>query len=739
MAELLFEILSEEVPARMQARAAGDLKRLAGEKLKGAGLTWERLTTFVTPRRLTLLVEGLPERQPDVTEERKGPKDGEPEQALQGFMKGAGLTSLDQAELRDTPKGRFYFAVRHIQGRATRDVLPEVLIEVLRAFSWPKSMRWAENDFRWVRPLQNLLAIFEGERLEGALPLGESHELAFSDSTLGHRFLAPDRFTVRSFDDYRSELEARHVVLEAEERRKSIVEQCSRLAHEAGLAVQPDSALLDEVTGLVEWPCALLGRIPMELMSLPPEVLITSMRSHQRYFSMVKPNGELADRFIVVANMEAPADAPLAATIVAGNERVLRARLADAAFFWEQDRKEPLEARVPALQSMVFHAKLGTLSEKALRMAVLARRLAEHMDADPQQADRAAMLSKADLTTGMVGEFPELQGVMGRYYALNDGETAEVAAAIAEHYAPLGPSDRCPSAPISVAVALADKLDTLAGFWSIGETPTGSKDPYALRRAALGVIRLIVENRLRLPLAVLIAEAAGQVLNELKLREQLEPAQTLDQLIRESDAADRLVDVEAALLEKLDLSEVDEERVRFVVNALLTFIADRVKVTLREKGVRHDLVTAVFNLGGEDDLVRLLARVDALQDFLDSDEGADLLIAFRRAANIVRIEEKKDGRRHKGPADPAALVAEEEKILYQALRAAEEQAIAALRQENFTGAMEVLARLREPVDVFFDQVTVNADDPALRANRLALLAQIGATLGQVADFSAIEG
>lgn len=739
MAELLFEILSEEVPARMQARAAADFARLAKEKLAAAGLTHGRVETFVTPRRLTLVVEDLPERQPDVTEERKGPREGAPPKAIEGFLKAAGLASLEEAELRETGKGRAYFAVRRIEGRATRTILPEILVETLRSLSWPKSMRWAENDFRWVRPLQNLLVIFGGEPLAGHLPLGEGKQLPFSDKTRGHRFLAPESFGVSSFEDYRAKLKKNYVILDAEERRRSILEQCNALAQEEGLAVEPDPGLIEEVTGLVEWPCALLCRIAPEFMSLPPEVLKTSMRNHQRYFSLIRPGGDLGDRFIVVANMEAPMGSDLAATIIAGNERVLRARLADAAFFWEQDRKQKLESRIPALQSMVFHAKLGSLAEKAMRTAVLARRIAELLEVDSEQADRAAMLAKADLTSGMVGEFPELQGVMGHYYALHDGEPAEVARAIAEHYAPLGPNDGCPSAPISVAVALADKLDTLAAFWAIGETPTGSKDPYALRRAALGVIRLIVENRLRLPLASILAEAAAQVLNELKLREELEPVQALDQLIKAGTGRARLVEVEAKLLERLDVAEVDEERVRFVVDALLAFIADRVKVTLREKGVRHDLVAAVFNLGGEDDLVRLLARVEALQNFLESEAGANLLVAFRRAANIVRIEEKKDGRKYQGPANASVLVAEEEKVLHQALLTAERQAVEALEAEDFTGAMEAMARLRKPVDDFFDQVTVNADDPSLRENRLALLSQIGATLGQVADFSVIEG
>jgi len=739
VAELLLEILSEEIPARMQARAADDLKRLASEKLQAAGLTFEALETYVTPRRLALVAEGLPERQPDVAEERRGPKEGAPEQALQGFLKAAGLASLDQAELRETPKGRFYFAVRRVEGRAARTVLPEILVEVLRALGWPKSMRWAEGEFRWVRPLQGLVAVFAGEPLQGSLDLGRGAAIAFGDSSVGHRFLAPEPFVVRDFAGYRDALRERFVLLDPAERRQAIVAQCSAAAHAAGLAVKPDSGLVDEVTGLVEWPCVLTGRIAPELMGLPPEVLTTSMRSHQRYFSLVKPDGTLADRFLLVANMEAPAGSELAKTIVAGNERVLRARLADAAFFWEQDRRHRLETRVPALKPMVFHAQLGSLEEKVLRVAVLARSLAPRVGAEVAAADRAAFLAKADLTSGMVGEFPELQGVMGRYYALNDGEPAEVARAVAEHYAPLGPGDACPSAPVSVAVSLADKLDTLAGFWAIGETPTGSKDPFALRRAALGVIRLIVENGLRLPLATVLGEAVAQVMNELKLRQQLEPIEALDRLVKEGRNGGRFVEFERGLLEALALDEADEERVSYVVDALLSFFADRMKVALRERGVRHDLVSAVFNLGGEDDLVRLLARVEALAAFLTSEDGANLLTAYRRAANIVRIEAKKDGRDYAGPADAALLDAAEEKALHAALEGAERAAGAALECEDFAGAMAALAALRAPVDAFFDRVTVNAEEAALRANRLALLAQIGATLGRVADFSAVEG
>lgn len=509
MAELLVELLSEEIPARMQARAGEDLKRLASEKLAAAGLACQRIDVWVTPRRLALVVEGLPTRQPDVTEEKKGPKVGAPAQATDGFLRANGLASLDEAEVRDTGKGAFYFAVRDIPGRPTAEVVPEVLASVLNAFVWPKSMRWGNRRSRWVRPLHQILAVFDGRPLAGELDLAGTG-FAFQTETVGHRFLAPGRFSVISAADYKAKLEAAFVLVDQQQRRQSVVEQCSRLAHEAGLAVKPDEGLVDEVTGLVEWPVVLMGSIGADFMALPPEVLTTSMRAHQKYFALVDPAGKLADKFLVAANMEAPVGSTRRANIVSGNERVLAARLADAMFFWAQDRKRPLESRVAALKEMVFHAKLGSLEDKVERVTVLALEIAKLIPGadDPDRVRSAARLAKADLTTGMVGEFPELQGVMGRYYALNDGEPAEVAEAVAEHYAPLGPSDTCPSAPVSVAVALADKIDTLVGMFAIGEKPTGSKDPFGLRRAALGIIRLVVENKLRLPLARLFAAAA---------------------------------------------------------------------------------------------------------------------------------------------------------------------------------------------------------------------------------------
>ncbi len=696
MAELLVELFSEEIPARMQARAADDLKRLVTEGLKAANLSFDSAAAYATPRRLALVVDGLPAQQPDLSEEKKGPKYGAPAKAIQGFMKANGIKSLEkEAELRSTDKGDFYFVVRHVAGRPSAEVLPEILAKALTDLPWPKSMRWAADTQRWVRPLHGILAVFDGKPLKGALAMGEGREVAFANTTQGHRFLAPDTFEVSGFADYRAKLAEAKVVLDPAERRATIAEQATALAKKAGVTLKDDAGLLDEVTGLVEWPQVLIGRIDEGFMDLPAEVLSTSMRAHQKYFSTEKPDGSLADRFLVVANMEAAPDSARARTIVAGNERVLRARLADARFFWDQDRQHPLSSRVPALKDIVFHARLGTVAEKVSRLESLAAEISSYVPgADRDEARSAARLAKADLVTGMVGEFPELQGVMGRYYALNDGEAPAVADAVAEHYAPLGPNDACPSAPVSVCVALADKIDTLVGFWMIDEKPTGSKDPYALRRAALGVIRLVVENKLRLPLTKVFAAAQG---------------------------------------EYAGLSAPD------VAGDLLDFFGERLKVVLRDQGVRHDLITAVMARGGEDDLVRLLARVEALSSFLDSDDGANLLVAYRRAANIVRIEEKKDKRAYEGAVEAGALAQEEEKTLFSHLSDAAKGAQSALGSEDFTGAMAALARLRQPVDAFFDEVTVNAEDASLRENRLQLLSAIGATLAEVADFSKIEG
>lgn len=695
MTELLIEFFSEEIPARMQARAADDLKRLVTDKLAANGLSFTRADAHSTPRRLALVVDGLPERTADVREEKKGPRLGSPEQAVAGFLKSAGLDSLDQCEQRDTGKGVFYFAVTEKTGRETAAVLAEIIPAAMAELPWPKSMRWGTGTVRWVRPLHSIIALFGGRVLDGGYEIGGTQgRIAFGNATRGHRFLAPDAVTVESFADYREKLLAAKVLLDREERKARIKADAEALAAARGLTLSPDDALLEEVAGLVEWPVVLMGGIDESFMDVPSEVLITSMRTHQKYFAVLDAEGRMAPHFIVVANTET-VDGGKA--IVAGNERVLRARLSDAKFFWDQDRKTKLEARVPALEKITFHAKLGTVAEKVRRVQLLAAEIARAIGADSDAASRAALLCKADLVTEVVGEFPEVQGIMGRYYALGQGESEAVANAIADHYKPVGPSDSCPTAPVSVAVALADKIDTLVGFFAIDEKPTGSKDPYALRRAALGVIRLVLENGLR----VKLAEAFAAAHSAYKVS-GFAPAGS-------------------------------------VGGDLMSFFADRLKVVLREQGVRHDLVDAVFALGGEDDLVRLLARVKALQAFVGSEEGANLLAAYKRASNIVRIEEKKDGAAFDQPVDAARLAQDEEKALFAALNEASATAEPLLAAEDFAGTMAALAKLRGPVDAFFDKVTVNAEDKELRANRLRLLTQIRRTLNAVAEFSKIEG
>ena len=695
MAELLLEIFSEEIPARMQGRAAADLQRLFTEKLAADGLMPESSRALSGPRRLTLVVNGLPAEQPDRVEEKKGPKVGAPDAAIQGFLRAAGLTSLDQCEVQDDKKGAFYVARRTVRGQPTANALAALVPAVMREFPWPKSMRWGSGDLRWVRPIHSLLCVFG----RAVVPF-EFEGLKSGNTTRGHRLHAPGPLVALGADEYETKLLGARVILDAEARRKIIHEKARERAKDIGGTLVEDPDLVNEVAGLVEWPVVLRGRIdealtfPIQSGGLPHEVLTTAMRTHQKYFSVRDPRtGLLAPYFIVVANMEAKDGGE---AIVAGNERVLRARLSDAKFFWDQDRKKKLERRIDALSSIVFHAKLGTVREKAARVVALAKELAPFCGADTEEAERAALLAKADLTTLMVGEFPELQGLMGRYYAQADEEPVAVAVAIEEHYKPLGPSDDCPSAPVSVAVALADKIDTLVGFFAIDEKPTGSKDPYALRRAALGIVRLILENRIgRLPLLAQFSRAA-------KLHGQ-------------ADAGPK------------------------VANELLAFLADRLKVALKERGVRHDLIDAVFALGGEDDLVRLVNRVDALQAFLASDDGANLLAGYRRAVNILRIEEKKDNHVYEGRADPKLLKLDEEVELFKTIAEANDLVAAELERERFEDAMLVMARLRGPVDAFFDKVTVNAEDGRLRENRLLLLSQIRKTLHAVADFSKVEG
>jgi glycyl-tRNA synthetase beta chain len=753
MPELLIELFSEEIPARMQARAGEDLKRIVTDKLKEAGLAVTEANAYATPRRLTLVVDGIPLAQPDIPDEKRGPRVGAPDQAVQGFLKSAGLTSLDQCEKRDTGKGEFWFAVTRKRGRPTAHVLVDVLHSAIGALAWPKSMRWASYDLRWVRPLHNILVILDGSTVEFGLDrIGsdvyfDPDEQTFEDSytpdyvekfgtliannqTVGHRFLDPRKITVSGFTDYKVKLRESFVIVDPAERRTAIRTQADKLAATEGLTVKPDEALLEEVTGLVEWPVVLMGRIEQQFMEIPPEVLTTSMRVNQKYFSLIENSGRLAPRFLVVANTETK---DKGSAIVAGNERVLRARLADAKFFWDQDRKLRLEARVPALNDIIFHARLGSVADKVARVQKLATELAPRIrGADAEQVGRAALLAKADLTTGMVGEFPELQGVMGRYYAMQDGEKQAVADAIAEHYAPLGPTDRCPTAPVSVAVALADKMYSLVGFFAIGEKPTGSKDPFALRRAALGAIRLIIENRLRIGLQHMFL-AAHRLFESPQIAGAVEGAIQYDTAeVERYGGKDFPVRTGMAPLTALrDPHLVSQE--------LLDFFADRLKVALREKGLRHDLISAVFALGGEDDLVRLLTRVDALRTFLESEDGANLLVAYRRASNIVRIEEKKDGKTYNSGVDAALLRQGEEKALHSALTTSGQAGGRALDSEDFGGAMAALAQLRRPVDAFFDNVTVNCEEADLRANRLRLLSEIRSTLNRVADFSQIEG
>jgi glycyl-tRNA synthetase beta chain len=697
MSELLLELFSEEIPARMQARAAEDLQRLMTEKLHAAGLHFTLARTYVTPRRLTLVIEELPASQPDVREERKGPRVGSPQAAIDGFLKSAGLKSVKECEERDTGKGVFYFATIEKKGQPTGQVLPAIVTACVQEMPWPKSMRFADLTQRWVRPLHHVLAVFDGAALEGAVPMGGTTKLAFTSRTRGHRFLSPAEISVANSSDYLIKLKSAKIIPDPKERRTLIWAQCRDRALKEGLTVKPDEGLLDEVTGLVEWPVVLMGRIDQRFMTVPPEVLTTSMRTHQKYFALQDKTGKLAARFLVVANMDT---SDKGAQIIAGNERVLRARLSDAMFFWEQDQKVRLADRLPALNDIIFHAKLGTVGQKVKRIEALARHLAGLIPGcNADQAAQAARLAKADLTSGMVGEFPELQGIMGRYYAGIEGSAPEITDAIADHYRPLGPTDQCPSAPASVAVALADKIDSLVGFFAIDEKPTGSKDPFALRRAALGVIRLILENGLRLNLRDVFGFAYSGF---------------------------------------YDQGGFGQNHPKAVIAQLLDFFADRLKVALKEQGVRHDLIAAVFALGDEDDLVRLVARVKALQDLVDSEAGANLLAAYRRASNIVRIEEKKDGATHDGTADPAKFAQDEEKKLFAALDKESQAARKRIANEEFVAAMGSLSNLRAPIDAFFDRVTVNDPDPALRSNRLRLLSTIRATLNAVADFSKIE-
>ncbi len=769
MPELLLELLSEEIPARMQAGAAVQLEELMVKELKAAGLEAKDSRAFVTPRRLALHIGELPVSTADVREERKGPRVGAPEKALEGFLRSTGLTKADLKTQSDA-KGEFYIAVTEKRGRPTVEVLAEIIPAIVANFHWPKSMRWGAGTLRWVRPLHNVLCIFGGKTVPLAIDTGDRAArgdgiLRANHNTYGHRFLAPQQLHVTSFEDYREQLARAHVVLDREERKAIIMRDLARLAAAEGLEPIEDAGLLEEVCGLVEDPVVLIGKIDKEFLDVPPEVLSTAMRAHQKYFSLRDAKTKkFAPRFGVVTNLRA-ADGGKA--IIAGNERVLRARLSDARFFWDQDRKVKLADRVDALKGITFHAKLGTQAERVQRIERLARVIAPLVGANPDEAARAAQLCKADLTSGMVGEFPELQGVMGRYYALKDGESEAIADAISDHYRPQGPNDSVPTAPISIAVALADKLDMLAGFWAIDEKPTGSRDPFALRRAALGVIRVILENRIDMPLTAIADFARLSRTHQIASKRPIWVAKRVgsgfeghvlptgsydfselipfggDTILWDFEITDARIDPNRFEIEKIDFNVITSSAsVAELRVSQFQFIADRLKVYLRDRGARHDLVDAVFSLPGQDDLVLIVKRVEALSTFLATEDGKSLLTAHDRAANILRIEEKKDNKQYTDEPDERLIAAQgqpEERELLDAIFAMQKEADAAIEKTDFEAAMRALAQLRAPVDKFFDKVTVNAKEPALRENRLKLLSLIRRSMSKIADFSKIEG
>jgi glycyl-tRNA synthetase beta chain len=707
MPDLLLELFSEEIPARMQAKSADDLRRMVTDKLVAEGLVYEGAKAFATPRRLALTVHGIPARQSDLKEERRGPRVGGPDAAIQGFLKATGLTSLEQAKIqRDPKKGDFYVALIEKPGRATLDVLADMLPVIIRTFPWPKSMRWGERSARpgalsWVRPLHAIVATFGMETEEPDVVKFAVDGIEAGQTTYGHRFMAPAPINVRRFEDYQAKLLDAKVVLDPERRKDTILTDARQLAFAQGLELVEDQALLDEVAGLVEWPVVLMGSFDKEFLAIPGEVIRATIRNNLKCFVVSDPKtGKLTNKFIPTANIEA-SDGGKA--IIAGNERVIRARLSDAKFFYESDLKTKLEDRLSKFNSIVFHEKLGTQGERIARIERLAAEIAPLVGADVEKTKRAARLAKADLLTEVVGEFPELQGLMGKYYALAQGENASVASASEEHYKPQGPTDRVPTDPVSVAVALADKIDTLVGFWAVDEKPTGSKDPFALRRAALGVIRLLVENQHNISLISLF---------------------------------DR--HVKAFAVTGAAMIKWAGRQVRGSSVDLLSFFADRLKVQLREQGARYDLVDAVFALEGQDDLLMVFRRVEALGKFLDTDDGKNLLVGTKRAANILRIEEKKDNRTYDGAPDAALYSLPEEKMLAKAIDQVKTEASVAVANEDFAGAMSAMAKLRPAVDAFFDKVKVNDDDARVRENRLKLLNEIRAATRAVADFSKIQ-
>ncbi|WP_010393124.1 glycine--tRNA ligase subunit beta [Paracoccus sp. TRP] len=700
MADLLIELFSEEIPARMQARAREDLKKLVTDGLVEAGLTYRSAGVFSTPRRLTLAIEGLSAHSPTTREERKGPRTDAPEAALEGFLRSTGLTR-DQLEARDDKKGQVWFATITRPGRPAADIVAEVLEAAIRNFPWPKSMRWGAGNLRWVRPLHSILCLLTDESGASVVPL-EIEGIRASNTTRGHRFMAPEEFTVSGFDDYAAKLRRARVMLDSAEREAAIRQEAANLAFARGWEIVPDEGLLTEVAGLVEWPVPLMGAIEDRFLSLPPEVLQTSMKEHQKFFSARNPKSGRIEGFVTVANIETSDQGE---TILKGNQRVLAARLSDAAFFWENDLREARSGMTDwaeGLKAVTFQSRLGSQADRITRIAALARQIAPLVGADADQAEQAARVAKLDLRSAMVGEFPELQGIMGRYYALEAGLPAAVADAARDHYSPLGPSDAVPSAPVSVAVALADKLDTLTGFWAIDEKPTGSKDPFALRRAALGVIRLVLVNGARLGLSELF-----RLFGEAHLA-ALKPGQ-------------------------------GDQQIATLQNDLLAFFYDRLKVHLRDQGIRHDIIDAVLNMPGSDDLVLLVNRATALNDVLRTNDGTNLLQGLKRAGNILAQAEDKDGVEYSFGADPKFAETDEERALFAALDQAEPAIRNAVTGEDFPAAMQAIAALRAPIDAFFEAVQINTDNQIVRRNRLNLLSRIREAGRLIADFGRIEG
>lgn len=695
MPDLLLELFSEEIPARMQRRAAEDLKSLVTNALVDAGLHYEGAKAFATPRRLALHVAGVPAASSATREERKGPRVGSPEKAIEGFLRGAGLASLDEATIQADPKkGEFYVAVIEKPGRPAIDIIADFMPGIIRNFPWPKSMKWGSGQMRWVRPLHSIIATFGPETEEPDVVPFEVDGIKAGNATRGHRFLADEAFEVRRFDDYAPKLEKHKVVLDADRRKDMILHDAKDRALALGLELVEDEGLLEEVAGLVEWPVVLTGNFEEAFLDIPDECIRLTIRANQKCFVLKDPQtGRLANRFVLTSNIEAPDGGK---TIVAGNEKVIRARLSDARFFWETDLKTKLADNLPKLDSIVFHEKLGTQGERVQRLTALAAEIAPLVGADVEKAKRGATLAKADLVSSMVYEFPELQGQMGRTYAQKQGEDASVAIAIEDHYRPQGPSDKVPADPVAIAVALADKLDLLTGFWAIDEKPTGSKDPFALRRAALGVIRIVLENGLRLPL-------------------------------------------QTSLLSALKTHKASVADANALVEDLLSFFADRLKNHLKDHGARHDLIDAVFALGGQDDLLMVVKRVEALGSFLDTEDGKNLAAGYKRAVNILKAEEKKDGSAVTGKPHADHLREQAEIDLAAAIDSARSEAADAVKAEDFEAAMTALSKLRAPVDAFFEAILVNADDADLRLNRLRLLAEIRDAAHVVADFSKVAG